>query len=44
MVGVSEVSKPAAAALLRETGRTAEADKMDTRAKAIRARHAKVNK
>ncbi len=32
------------AALLRETGRSAEADKLEARAKAIRARHAKENK
>ena len=32
------------AALLRETGRTAEADKMEARAKAIRAKRAKENK
>ena len=32
------------AALLRETGRTAEEDKMEARAKAIRAKRAKENK
>ena len=32
------------AALLRETGRTAEANKMEARAKAIWARHARENK
>ncbi len=32
------------AALLRETGRAAEADKMEARAKAIRAKRAKENK
>ncbi len=32
------------AALLREIGRTAEADKMDARAKAIRVKRAKENK
>ncbi len=32
------------AALLRETGRTGEADKMEARAKAIRVKRAKENK
>ena len=32
------------AALLRKTGRTAEADKMTARAEVIRARHARENK
>ncbi len=29
--------------MLRETGRTVDVDKMESRAKAIRARHAKEN-